>query len=144
MDNTVTTQSWRSSDTLGAFASGLCLIHCLATPFLFVAQAGVHTHHESSPLWWGMIDIVLLVVSLLAVYWTAKNTYIQWVKIGLIVSWVLLALFILNEKFEGVHIAEAWIYLPAVSLVGLHLYNQRYCPHCEDEADCATPDEQLT
>ena len=28
------------SDLWGAFASGLCLIHCLATPFIFLAQAG--------------------------------------------------------------------------------------------------------
>lgn len=61
----------RTSDILGASASTLCLIHCLATPLLFVAQAeAVHHehdhahHHAAGPSWWGMIDIALLFVSL--------------------------------------------------------------------------------
>ncbi|MEL6694931.1 MAG: MerC domain-containing protein [Bacteroidota bacterium] len=136
----------RTSDILGASASTLCLIHCLATPLLFVAQAeAVHHehdhahHHAAGPSWWGMIDIALLFVSLAAVYWTIKNTSKQWMKIAISASWVILAMIILNEKFELLHIAEAWIYAPTVSLVLLHLYNRKYC-QCEDE-DCPVPAE---
>lgn len=128
------------SDYLGAFASGLCLIHCIATPFLFVAHAAVHHdhhhhhhHHGASPGWWGLIDSAFLIISLLAVYWTARNTSKQWVKIALAASWLLLAAIILNEKVGMVHLAEAWIYAPALSLIGLHLYNHRY-GRCSDEA----------
>ncbi|MEM6737270.1 MAG: MerC domain-containing protein [Bacteroidota bacterium] len=134
------TQSKRNSDLFGAIASFLCLIHCLATPFLFVAQAGVATHHEGSPAWWGLIDITLLFVSLAAVYWTVQKTTKQWVKMALSLSWILLALIILNEKFEIYHIAEAWIYAPTLSLVVLHLYNRKYC-QCEDETCCTTTEE---
>ncbi len=134
------TQNARKSDLLGAIASGLCLVHCLATPFLFVAQAGMATQHGTSPVWWGLIDITLLLVSFAAVYWAAKKTSWQWMKIALTVSWVFLAMIILNEKFEGFHLAEAWIYVPTVSLVLLHLYNRKYC-YCEDEI-CSTISEE--
>lgn len=143
MINTQSLQNKSNSDLLGAGASFLCLIHCLATPFLFVAQAGVATHHVESPAWWGLIDITLLVVSLAAVYWAAQKSSRQWVKIALSVSWLCLALIILNEKVEGVHLAEEWIYLPTVCLIGLHLYNRKYC-QCEDEECCAIPGEKNT
>ena len=132
------------SDLLGAIASGLCLIHCLATPFLFVAHAGVHAHghhdghHAESPFWWGLIDITLLIVSLTAVYWSVKNTSKQWMKYALYASWAFLAFIILNEKFEMMHLAEAWVYFPALSLVVLHVYNRKYC-QCADEACDPTP-----
>ncbi|MEM9985046.1 MAG: MerC domain-containing protein [Bacteroidota bacterium] len=128
-------QNTRSADVLGAAASTLCLIHCLATPFLFVAQAEVATHHGHAehPMWWGLIDVALLVVSLAAVFWAAKNSAKSWMKVALGLSWAFLAFIILNEKLELIHLAEAWIYAPAVSLVGLHLYNRKYC-QCEDEA----------
>jgi len=131
----------KTSDTWGALASGLCLIHCLATPFIFAAHAGAaaHDHHHESPFWWGLIDSVLLVVSFLAVVWSARNSSRQWVKVALFLSWAVLAGIILNEKFGWLHLPEALIYLPAVSLVGLHLYNRRYC-QCEDETCCANPD----
>jgi hypothetical protein len=47
----------RAFDILGACASGLCLIHCIATPFLFVAQTGLHKVHERSQGGTGMVGI---------------------------------------------------------------------------------------
>ncbi len=123
------------TDLVGAAASGLCLLHCLATPYLFIAQAAVH--HVESPLWWGLIDVIMLIVSFFAVYWAVKNTSRQWIKYALTISWIFLAIIILNEKFEGFHLVEEIIYLPTISLVLLHLYNRKYC-YCEDEECCAT------
>lgn len=124
-------------DTLGAVASGLCLIHCMATPFLFIAHAGAsgHDHHHGSPEWWGFIDIAFLAVSLLAVVWSARNSTKVWMKILLLLSWLGLAAVIFNEKAGWVHIPEEAIYVPALFLVFLHLYNRRYC-HCADEECC--------
>lgn len=124
-------------DTLGALASGLCLIHCIATPFIFIAHAGVstHDHGHGSPTWWGLIDIFFLLVSLAAVWWSARNTASSWMPYLLGLSWLGLAAVILNEKLSIVHIPEATIYIPALSLVALHLYNRRYCL-CSDEASC--------
>ena len=125
------------SDLFGAAASALCLAHCLATPFLFAAHTG-HVHgHEASPFWWGTLDLVFIAISWLAVYWSAKHTSKKWMRVGLWISWVLLAFVILNEKFELLHIPEAAIYIPSLALVGLHLYNRKYC-QCQDEACCAT------
>ncbi|MEL7340201.1 MAG: MerC domain-containing protein [Bacteroidota bacterium] len=150
MLSTQLSQHKSRSDILGAAASSLCLIHCIATPFLFVAQAGLADHHDhhghgASPAWWGFIDIALLVVSFAAVYWSVKKTTKQWLKFALYGSWVFLAFIILNEKLEFIHLAEAWIYAPAVSLVGFHLYNWKSNDNHQQEAEedcCTLPEEK--
>ena len=133
----------KRSDILGAIASSLCLIHCLATPFIFIAQAGAvghhHHHGEAAPLWWHSVDFIFLVISFLAVYYSALNTRLKWMPIALYVSWGLLALFILNEKFHLLHLDHIFILVPAISLVGLHLYNRKYCG-CDDE-ECCVPED---
>lgn len=128
--------SKNKSDLLGSLSSGICLIHCLATPFLFVAYLGEsENHHVSSPIWWQMIDFAFLVVSFLAVYWSAKNTSKKWMKAALYISWAFLAIVLLNEKLSIFHWVEEVIYLPAIALIALHLYNRKYC-HSEKDA-CA-------
>ena len=57
---------------------------------------------------------------------------------ALYVSWGLLAAYIIGEKFHLIHLAHEWMFLPALGLVFLHLYNRRHC-NCED--DQYTPDE---
>ncbi len=119
------------SDMIGGIASTLCLIHCLATPVLFLAQAGLAVGEEFHPWWWGILDLMFLVVSLLAVYWSAKNTLKQGIKYALWCLWTILALLILNEKMELVYLTEEFIYLPTIGLIALHFYNQRYF-RCKD------------
>ena len=80
------------SDVIGAAASVLCFIHCLATPFLFVAHAGLTIGHESHPLWWGALDIVFLAISFFAVYWSTRNTSKKWIKYAFWFSWLFLLL----------------------------------------------------
>jgi len=87
------------------------------------------------PWWWGILDIVFLAISFFAIYWSAKNTSKRWIKYAFWCLWVLLALIILNEKWEIGHLAEEIIYFPTLSLVFLHFYNRRYC-QCEDEHCC--------
>lgn len=122
---------------LGVAASSLCLVHCLATPFLFTIQAGNLHHHHLHPFWWGLLDIFFIFVSLVAVYWSARNTSKKWMKYALWISWVLLTAVILNEKLEVMHITESFIYFPSISLVVLHLYNRKYC-QCVDDSCCTT------
>lgn len=125
-----------NSNIIGASASTLCLIHCLATPFLFAAHAGhVHGHHEH-PFWWGTLDIIFIIISFFAVYWSAKHSSKKWMQYALWISWVLLCFVIVNEKLGLVHLIEEIIYIPSLALVGLHLYNRKYC-QCGDEACCA-------
>ena len=47
----------KNSDTFGALASTLCLIHCILTPLLYVL-----------PLWWKGLNLVFLLISFFAVY----------------------------------------------------------------------------
>ncbi len=119
------------SDLIGAFASGLCLVHCLATPFLFIAHANMGIHAKVHPSWWGFMDIAFLLLSFLAVYWSAKNTSKKWIAYSFWVLWGLLTVIIANEKWALWHLAEEVIYLPTIGLILLHLHNHRY-GHCED------------
>ncbi|GMN05339.1 hypothetical protein MTsPCn5_07270 [Croceitalea sp. MTPC5] len=125
-----------SHNLIGALASGLCLIHYITTPFLFVAQAGLSIHYDSHPQWWDFLDILFFVVSLVAVWWSGKTSSKPQVRLALWISWILLATVILNEKFSFFSLLEEAIYVPSVSLIFLHLYNRKYCKCAGDE--CCT------
>ena len=114
------------SDTLGTAASSLCLIHCIATPFIFIAHAGSIACCDATPVWWKFLDYIFLAISFFAIYWSVKTTTIKWMKSGLWLSWIALLIVILNEKLELIPLAEAVIYIPAFALVILHLYNKKY------------------
>lgn len=122
------------SNLFGALASGLCLVHCLATPLLFIAQASTahHDHHHHEIGWWSSLDYIFLVISAVAVYYAAQNSSLKWMPLALYSSWAILAFLILNEKFHLLHLPHEAIYFPTLSLIGLHLYNRNYC-NCEDE-----------
>jgi len=125
------------SDILGSSASTLCLIHCIATPFLFFTQAtsASLSSHAHAPIWWNMIDVILLIVSLAAVYWTSKNTKQMWIRYSLYANWTALAALIITERLELIHISEWFIYIPAVGLIFLHEYNRRFCA-CKGDSCC--------
>jgi len=119
-----------NSDTFGALASGLCLLHCIITPFIFIVQSSTADHVEV-PVWWGTIDIILIIISFIAVYWSGKNTTKQWVKFGLWLCWALMSFVIINEKIGLLELSESSIYAPAIGLISLHIYNRKYCK-CKD------------
>ena len=125
------------SDVIGAFTGILCLVHCLAAPFLFVAQAGMVGHSKAQPYWWGLLDVIFLGISFVAVRWSGKTTSKKWMRNLLLACWAVLALIIFNEKFSWFHLAEQAIYIPTMSLVFLHLYKRKYC-HCGEKECCVT------
>lgn len=122
------------SDFLGIIASSLCLVHCLVTPFIFIAQ-GVSLIHEEHPLWWSSLDIVFLVISFIAIRWSTRTTTNVIVKYALWISWALLLGVIVNEKLHIIPLAEEVIYFVTLLLVGLHFYNRNYC-RCKDSKCC--------
>ena len=123
-------------DTIGAINSSICVIHCFATPFLFLTQAQTSLVEPSTvPLLWQLLNYVFIVVSFFAVNRTVKNSSNQLVKSLLWVSWVLLSTLILNEQFEIMHMPELLTYFAGISLASLHIYNLKYC-QCEDENCC--------
>ena len=90
----------QKSDLLGTFVSSLCLVHCVATPFIFVAQTGIAACCKVTPTWWSSIDFIFLGISFLAIYWSTKSTSIKWIKPALWLSWGLLSSIIVNENLE--------------------------------------------
>lgn len=122
------------SDSIGAMASSLCLLHCIATPLLFAIQP-ISIHTEVTPVWWKSLDYIFLLFSFFAVFRSTKSSSKIWMKYALWISWIILTLAILNEKMELLHLGELLIYIPAIALVFLHLYNSKYC-QCVDENCC--------
>ncbi|MEM8526647.1 MAG: MerC domain-containing protein [Bacteroidota bacterium] len=137
-----TNAAHKKSNFFGALASGLCLIHCVAMPLFFVAQATAthhhedehgHDHHDHPDMgWWGSLDFIFLALSIVAVFYSAKNTSLKWMPLALYASWAVLAFIVLNEKLHLMHLPHEAIYLPTLALIGLHIYNIRYCD-CEKE-----------
>jgi len=124
-----------NSDYLGIFASSVCIIHCAITPLLFLTQAQLLNASFLTPEAWKSLNYLFLAFSALAVYRSFQNSTNFYVKWLLIFSWIALSGFILNELFEVVHLAEAFTYIPAASLCGLHIYNLKYC-QCDDDDCC--------
>ena len=127
--------SLNKSDSLGVFAGALCMLHCLATPFLFIAVAGSSTHGVDAPTWWLTINYLFLIISFIAVYRSVQTTSNRIMKPLFWLSWIVLAVVIVNEQVHFIHLAEVYSYLAASFLVGLHFYNQKYCK-CDDDHCC--------
>ena len=130
MRNTLNTSLLLRRNTsylLGALASGLCLIHCLVTPIIFIAQACTLTCCESSPHWWRSLDYFFLFISFIAVIRSSKITSKARIGVALWFSWSMLLFTITNETFKWYDVPSSTLYIPGLSLIALHLYNQRYC-----------------
>lgn len=123
----------KSADLIGSLAGGLCLIHCLITPFIFVAKACSATCCSSAPAWWHYIDYLFIAVSFVAIYLSVRNMDTKWVKTTLWTSWISLVLFTLNESFDWYSISQEIIHIPAFAIIGLHLYHMKFC-YCTDES----------
>ena len=78
-----------NSDLIGALASTLCTIHCLATPFIFLASTCARDCCNGAPTWWLWIDYGFLIISFFAVYQSTKTTSKYWIKPALWICWGL-------------------------------------------------------
>jgi len=127
--------SLRKPDTVGAIVSTLCVVHCLLTPLLFVAQSYTATHSHEAPFWWKNLDYLFILISVIAVYESTKKSTNKLIKAGLWMSWIMLFLLILNEKLVWIELDEIITYSVALTLSMLHIYNLNYC-QCETENCC--------
>ena len=73
-DRLILNQSKIKFDTIGAFASGLCMLHCIATPFFFIASACSSSCCSAAPSWWQWIDYGFLGISFFSIYQATKST----------------------------------------------------------------------
>ena len=127
----------KNSDQIGAISSGLCMLHCFATPFLFLSQSSLIFISVDFTLTWFILNYVFLFISFIAIYHSVKNSTNRFIRIFLYLFWVVLSGLIINESLEIFSIPEAATYFSASSLICLHIYNLRYC-RCDDEDCCAS------
>ena len=123
------------SDYVGASASGLCLIHCIATPILLLSQASLISIVNERLFLWQSLNFLFLAISFIAIYYSVQNSSNLYVKILFFLNWLILSTLILIELFEILSIAEFYTYIAAISLSILHIYNLNYC-RCEDDSCC--------
>ncbi len=117
-----------NTDTIGAIASTICMIHCLLTPVLFITKSCASTHccAADTPIWWSVVDFVFAAIAFFAIWESTQFSTKKWVKYGLWFSWLSLSFIIVNEKVSLISLFDYAIYIPAISLVLFHIYNQRY------------------
>ncbi|MAJ45003.1 MAG: hypothetical protein CMF96_09720 [Candidatus Marinimicrobia bacterium] len=110
------------------------MVHCLATPFLFLATTTCSaTCCDTAPSWWQWIDYVFLIVSFFAVMNSVKKSNSNFIKYALWTSWFGLLLFVINAKFNFFYTSEYIKFIPAFSLIALHLWNLKFYQSQVDE-----------
>jgi D-alanyl-lipoteichoic acid acyltransferase DltB (MBOAT superfamily) len=126
-------------DVFGALASSLCVVHCLATPLLFIAHSCSANGCSSTPIWWRSLDYIFLTISFFAIYQSVQTTSKKIMKYVLYTNWIILLSLILNEKQNWLVLNEALIQIAAISLSIFHLYNLKYC-QCKSNVCCNNKD----
>ena len=122
-------------DSVGIVAGTLCMIHCIATPFLFIAKACSSVCCSDTPVWWQLIDYAFLIISFIAIYFITKKSTLSWIKIAFWISWFLLLLTLLNHTFMIISLPEYLIYIPASAIIILHFYKIKFCK-CSEDSCC--------
>jgi len=122
-------------DTIGSIASMLCLIHCVATPFIFITQACTMSCCAGAPTWWQSIDYIFIVISFFAILRSTQTSSNKIIKIALWTTWFLFFLSIINKTIEIFYIHQNYVYAIGIILALLHLYNLQYC-QCENDKCC--------
>lgn len=122
-------------DNVGIIAGTLCMIHCISTPFLFIAKACSSVCCADAPVWWQLIDYAFLIISFIAIYFITKKSTLSWIKITFWISWFLLLLTLLNHTFRIISLPEYLIYIPASAIIILHFYNLKFCK-CSEDSCC--------
>ena len=126
----------KKPDTLGAIASSLCVIHCLATPFLFIAQSCSTVCCDAAPTWWKSMDYIFLIISFFAVYQTTQTTTKSYMKPILWTCWMILFSIIVNQSISWIAMSDNPKYVAAFLLASFHIYNLKYC-QCKNDKCCA-------
>ena len=122
-------------DTIGSLASTLCLLHCLATPFIFITQACTLSCCAGAPVWWQSIDYIFIIISFFAIYQATKTSSNNIIKILLWILWLTFFTLILNKTLSLFYINQNIVYANGIALAILHIYNLRCC-QCQNDKCC--------
>ena len=119
------------SDWLGVSASTLCIVHCALTPLIFTAKPvfygmiGKQVHNHGA---WAALDYVFLILSLIAVYYSARHTAHPILKWVFWAAWIVFACGLLFEPHTMT--SGHWLmYAGSIVLVIAHLINYQYNHH---------------
>lgn len=117
-------------DYLGIVSSGVCLVHCLATPILMLIQAyyktGLNVSDQEELRY---LDYVFVSVCFLAVYFTTKEEVSR--KINT-VFWLFFLFFALSILFEDDFQYLNFVgYFSSFGLIITHLINIKKCKKCQ-------------
>jgi hypothetical protein len=111
------------SDLIGIIGSGLCIVHCLFFPMMFMYHG--HNHEQIAGF---NFDYVFLIVAALAVYTTAKKKGPLWIKISL---WAFLIICLVGIIFhDSSPYLEYSLYLGSSGLIITHIINIRKSKQC--------------
>lgn len=109
-------------DKFGILSSFLCIIHCTIWPIAFALLANVH-HPFSHAL-----DFLFVAVSLVAVYFSSKNSSSLFIKSAL---WLSVCVFISGVVLEHYYIMGKNIALiGSAGLIIFHFFNIRHYKKC--------------
>ena len=123
-------------DTIGSLASTLCLLHCIATPFIFITQACTMSCCADTPIWWQSIDYIFIVISFFAIFRATKTSTNKIISKLLWITWFVFFALILNKSLGLIYLDKNFAYSAGITLACLHLYNLRYC-QCKSDDCCA-------
>ncbi len=120
------------ADHVGIAASGLCLVHCLAMPFVTAfwlqndhCAAGNDCCDHATGF---NYDYLFVVFSALAVWLASSHCSRLWLKAMMWACFTVLAAgLLLEHRIEGAHTATLFA---AVGLAAAHFLNWRYCRLC--------------
>ena len=104
-------------DKIGIISSSLCMIHCIGTPFIFIAKACSATCCSDAPTWWLMIDYLFLFISFVAIYFTTRKPTKPWLNVFFWIAWVVL----LFATLEIVEISISIFSAISFKIIGLRL-----------------------
>jgi FtsH-binding integral membrane protein len=111
-------------DILGILASGLCLVHCIASPVLMALL--IREPREGA--FENLLEFVFLSGSFLAVYFSTRRHTDRLLPILL---WFFFAAFAFSVLFEeDFSFTEPMGYIAASGLVISHIANIRHCHKC--------------
>jgi hypothetical protein len=124
----ISTSKISKADLIGILSSSLCLVHCIAMPFLIAFGAGF----ISNPIF----KYLFLIISFLSIFKATES--INNTKISLLL-WVSFWGFLFSNLFEEeYHWLEYTGYFFGILIIIGHLLNMKHCRHCskhnEDES----------
>ncbi|NLR89755.1 MerC domain-containing protein [Flammeovirga agarivorans] len=118
----------KKSDQIGITGSFICLVHCMLTSGLIIGsslmQHGHEHHHHHTLDFWGFVDLSMILVSGVAVYFTTKKCQHH---LHAKVMWIVYLLYVITCILKYFGFEPMWLsilsYTASIALISLHLKN---------------------